>query len=227
MLLAIDTATQLLSIALHDGERILAECTLQAGRQHSALLAPLVKQVMAQLDIPVDQLSALAVAAGPGSYTGLRIGVALAKGMAAVNDLPLVPLNTLDLAAAAAQTPRQPDLPLIAALPAGRKRAIWAEYRHQGQAWQATRPAQINDWQALLATCAQPCLISGEITQAGLAAIKAARESGGQIQLAPASERLRRAGTLAELAWQRLRQSQDPRPFSAERVMPIYLQSPG
>ena len=46
MLLAIDTSTQLLSIALHDGQALLAECTLTAGRQHSALLAPLIKQAM-------------------------------------------------------------------------------------------------------------------------------------------------------------------------------------
>ena len=90
MLLAIDTATQIMSIALHDGEALHAECTLTAGRQHSALLAILIKQIMAQSSLPTDDLTALAVSVGPGSYTGLRIGVALAKGMAAVNDLLLV-----------------------------------------------------------------------------------------------------------------------------------------
>ena len=225
MLLAIDTATQLLSIALHDGERILAECTLQAGRQHSALLAPLVQQLLAQADIHASQLSALAVAAGPGSYTGLRIGVAFAKGMAQARDLPLVPLNTLE--ALAAQARRQTDLPLIATLPAGRSRAIWAEYERRQDSWQEARPPQISDWQSLLATCRQPCLISGEISSSGLEAIQAAQRHGGQIQLAPASERLRRAGALADIAWQRLRQSQDARPFPTERAMPVYLQSPG
>ena len=226
MLLAIDTTTQLLSIALHDGERILAECSLSAGRRHSELLAPMIQQVMTQQDLSANELGALAVAVGPGSYTGTRIGVALAKGMAAVNDLPLVPVNTLDVIAAG-QAGRTTDLPLIVTLPAGRKRAIWAEYRHQGEAWQETRPAEISAWQDLLATCSQPCLISGEIAQEGLQAITSAQERGMGIQLLPASQRLRRAGHLAEIAWQRLRGNQNEIAFRADQVMPVYLKSPG
>ena len=82
MLLAIDTATSLLGIALHDGDRLLAECTLTVDRSHSAVLAPMIKQIMERTGVAGDELTALAVSVGPGSYTGLRIGVALAKGMA-------------------------------------------------------------------------------------------------------------------------------------------------
>ena len=83
MLLAIDTATQILSLALHDGDTLIGESTLRAGRQHSALLAPLIERTLAQTGVGRNDLAALAVAVGPGSYTGVRIGVALAKGMAA------------------------------------------------------------------------------------------------------------------------------------------------
>ena len=226
MLLAIDTSTQILSIALHDGASLRAECSLIAGRRHSALLAPMIKQIMADTAAHINDLTALAVSVGPGSYTGLRIGVALAKGMAAVNDLPLVPATTLETIAAA-QDDRSFDETLIATVPAGRNRAIWAEYRRQDQSWQEQRPAQINSWQDLLATCSQPGLISGEIMEAGLRAIHAAMANGAQIHLLPPSERLRRAGYLAEIAWRRLRDSEAERPFPADKVMPIYLKTPG
>ena len=105
MLLAIDTATQALSIALHDGAALAAEHTLKADRRHSALLAPLIKQMMAQCDVTSGDLSALAVSVGPGSYTGTRIGVAMAKGMAAAAELPLVPVTTLETVLAAQAPP--------------------------------------------------------------------------------------------------------------------------
>lgn len=226
MLLAIDTSTQLMSIALHDGDRLRGECTLTAGRQHSALLAPLIEQIMTQTEVDADDLTALAVSIGPGSYTGLRIGVALAKGMAAVNDLPLVPVTTLETIAAA-QAGRQSNLPLIATAPAGRSRAIWAEYERKDDIWQEQRPPQISTWQDLLATCSQPCLISGELTETGLQEIRSANNNCAQIHLLTAADRLRRAGQLAEIAWTRLRACESERPFPADQVMPIYLKPPG
>ena len=225
MLLALDTSTQLMSIALHDGDTLWAETTLKVARQHSALLAPMIQQTLAQVKLAAEDLNALAVSVGPGSYTGLRIGVALAKGMAEARDLPLVPVSTLETILAAQG--RQAQLPLVAALPAGRKRVIWAEYQRREGTWQETRHPQISDWGQLLEACSQPCLISGEISAEGLAAIDAAGREGHGIELLPASERLRRAGTLAEIAWQRLRDSNDSAPFPASQVMPIYLKTPG
>ena len=226
MLLAIDTATQLLSIALHDGDSLLAESTVRVGRQHSSLLAPLIKRTMAQTALHTCDLSALAVSIGPGSYTGLRIGVALAKGVAAVNDLPLVPVTTLESVVAAYES-RQSDLPLIAVAPAGRNRVIWAEYQRGRERWSQLYPPQISSWEDLLASRSKPCAISGEITKAGLQAIALANEAGARVQALPAAERLRRAGYLAEFAWRRLRGCESERPFPAEQVMPIYLKTPG
>ena len=117
MLLAIDTSTQMLSIALHDGDALFAECTLRAGRQHSALLAPLIDDTMMQTGVCSKDLTALAVSVGPGSYTGVRIGVALAKGMAAPRNLPLVPVTTLETVVAA-QARHRDNLPLVATVSA-------------------------------------------------------------------------------------------------------------
>lgn len=224
MLLAIDTATETLSIALHDGEALLAECTLLARRRHSALLAPTIQRTLAQIDTGAADLEALAVSVGPGSYTGTRIGVALAKGLAAPRGLPLLPATTLETTVAAQSTPSD-DAPLIATVAAGRNRVIHAEYRWDEAAWMERRAPQISDWATLLAEYKRPIRLRGEVSAAGLEAIRQAQAAGAEIDLAPAVERGRRAGWLAEIAWRRLRAS-DAGEFPAERVMPIYLQSP-
>lgn len=226
MLLAIDSASQVLSIALHDGSALRAEWSLAAGRQHSALLAPMIQQLMRQAQIDTADLQALAVVVGPGSYTGLRIGVALAKGLAAVDDLPLAPLTTLEIVLEA-HAPSRYEWPLIATAPAGRSRVIWAKYAPGGATWILRRPAEISTWDDLLAACQPPVTISGEISSAGLAAIDAAQQAGAQIDLPPAADRLRRAAHLAEIAWRRLRDSQEARPYPAADVRPIYLKAPG
>lgn len=226
MLLAIDSATQILSIALHDGQALRAEWSLDAGRQHSALLAPMIQQIMRQANVDRADLQALAVAVGPGSYTGVRIGVALAKGMAAVSDLPLVPLTTLEIVLGA-HAPSRYTWPLIATAPAGRSRVIWAKYAPEGDTWVLRRPAAISTWEDLLSACQPPVTISGEITDAGLQAINAAQVAGAPIELPPAADRLRRASRQAEIAWRRLRESKEARPCPAADVRPVYLKSPG
>ena len=223
MLLAIDTATDILSLALHNGDVLLAECTLTVGRGHSARLAPLVDQIMAYSNVAAADLTALAVAVGPGSYTGLRIGIALAKGMAAVNHLPVVPLSTLDITAAG-QTFYDPQAALIALAPAGRNRVLSAEYRVQQGRWKAQSPIRLQSWEELLDSLEGPICLTGEINQQGLQQVQRAIAAGQNIRLLPPAERLRRAGFLAEEAQRRLRQSQD---YPADRVMPIYLKSPG
>ena len=224
MLLAIDTATQMLSLALHDGDALIAESTLHAGRQHSALLAPHIDDTMMQTGIRKEDLTALAVSVGPGSYTGVRIGVALAKGMAAPFNLPLAPVTTLETVVAA-QPRHRDDLPLVAAVSAGRQRVIWAEYRRVDEAWVERRAPQISNWEEILAHFACPIRVSGEVSSTGLATIELAQEAGAVIELAPAAERLRRAGFLADIAWRRLRAG-GMNAFPAEKVAPVYLKRP-
>jgi len=224
MLLAIDTATRLLSLALHDGDRLVAECAFAADKKHSALLAPLIKQILTQTETATSDITSLAVSVGPGSYTGLRIGVALAKGMAAPRDLPLVPVTTLDTIAAASRAANR-SLPLIVTVPAGRSRVIWAVYHCQGDAWRIASEMKLGSWEELLAACDMPWSLTGEIDKDGLRKVQMEREAGGQITLLPPAERLRRAGYMAQIAWQRLRGADD-KPFPADQVMPIYLKSP-
>jgi tRNA threonylcarbamoyladenosine biosynthesis protein TsaB len=217
-LLAIDTATQFISLALHDGQQLRAEQTWFSENHHSAELAPAVYALLQQAHLTPTDLSALAVSIGPGSYTGLRIGVALAKGIAAARQLPLVGISTLDIMAA-----QQPPTPgaLILVLPAGRERIVSARYHWRKGAWKQRGEAQNLDWESLFASIDAPVTLSGEIRPEALEAIAAVET----ITLSPAAFRLRRAGFLAEEAWTRLRASEDGSGFDAAAVAPIYVKT--
>lgn len=226
MLLAIDTSTRIISIALHSGETLLSECTLTIGRQHSEVLAPLIQQMMEQSDVAMDDLTAMAVSIGPGSYTGLRIGVSLAKGMAAVHHLPLVGISTLDTIAAS-QKFYNTRYTLVAVVPAGRGRVITNTYRGKKGRWEANGEPTIQTWDELLETFESQVYITGEISKSGLEAIEAAQADGKAITLIQPAQRLRRAGFLAEEAWHQLNEADGEHPFPADSVMPVYLNTPG
>lgn len=95
-LLSIDTATRISGLALHQGENLVAESFLHTAKTHSERLMPMILQILQNAGISFAELDAVAVAEGPGSFTGLRIGMATAKGIAQVRSIPLLGINTLD-----------------------------------------------------------------------------------------------------------------------------------
>ena len=94
-ILAIDTSTQVSSVAVASEEKLSAELTMQAKLTHSETLMPHIEQVLRMANLPKEKLEGIAVSIGPGSFTGLRIGLAAAKAMAYALDLPLVAVSTL------------------------------------------------------------------------------------------------------------------------------------
>jgi tRNA threonylcarbamoyladenosine biosynthesis protein TsaB len=108
MLLALDTATRFASFALHDGRAIRYEMSWEAGRQHTTQLMPRVVEALEELEVRPEALSAVAVALGPGSFTGLRVGMAIAKGLALARGIPIIGIPTLDILAAAQERRRAP-----------------------------------------------------------------------------------------------------------------------
>ena len=117
MLVAIDTATNYASLALHDGFKVRAEYTWEAQRRHTVGLLPRLVAALEQLGLGVEHLSGVAVTRGPGSFTGLRVGLAVAKGLALARGLALVSVPTLDVVAVAQGRDRRP---LCVVLQAGR-----------------------------------------------------------------------------------------------------------
>ena len=94
-ILAIDTATQVSSVAVASADKLAAELTMQAKLTHSETLMPHIKEVLRMANVRKEQLEGIAVSIGPGSFTGLRIGLAAAKAMAYALDLPIVGVSTL------------------------------------------------------------------------------------------------------------------------------------
>jgi tRNA threonylcarbamoyladenosine biosynthesis protein TsaB len=94
MLLSIDSSAVTASVALTDGDKIIKNEFMNTGLTHSETLLPMVKRVMQGVDY--KELDAIAITAGPGSFTGVRIGVATVKGLAFVNDTPCVSVSTLE-----------------------------------------------------------------------------------------------------------------------------------
>jgi len=235
MLLAIDTATDTASLALHDGFQVRVEHTWESARRHTVELVPRLLAALEQVGLGAEHLSGVAVTRGPGSFTGLRVGIAVAKGLALARGLPLVGVPTLDVVAAAQGRDRRP---LCAVLQAGRGRICVATYRWRTTyrwraagrplatgrwregGWSTREAPRLTTWQALVEETTDPTLFCGEIDPAGAEALAALGELA---VLLPAAARLRRAGFLAELAWHRLHRGETDDPAT---LTPIYLQYP-
>lgn len=103
MLLAIETATDVCAVALLDGERVVAARRTDTPRAHAARLAPMIAEVLAEAGLRAADLTTVAVSVGPGSFTGLRIGIGTATGLVLATGAALVPVPTLDALAGAAR----------------------------------------------------------------------------------------------------------------------------
>lgn len=157
--LAVETSSRAGGVALLDGERLVAEYLLDVSVTHSERLMSAVDRVLADARWTARDLAGLAVAVGPGSFTGLRIAVSTVKGLALALDLPIAAVPTLDAMAAALPWAALPVCPVLDA----RKGEVYASlYRWDGQAmrreWDylALTPA------ALAARLREPVLVVGD-----------------------------------------------------------------
>lgn len=128
MLLAVDTSTQWVGLALYDGIQVISEEVWMAQNHHTVELSPALSTLFKRSGVATLQLRALGVAVGPGAFTSLRIGLGVVKGMALALHLPVVGVPTLDILAAA--QPVQ-NLPMALVLQAGRGRLAVGWYRKQ------------------------------------------------------------------------------------------------
>jgi tRNA threonylcarbamoyladenosine biosynthesis protein TsaB len=214
MLLALDTSTRTVGVALYDGEQVLSEIAWVSKDYHTAELAPVVAEVLARPGVPVSELHLLAVALGPGSFTGLRVGLSLAKGLSLANHLALVGVPTLDVLAAA-----QPmlDLPMAALLRIGRGRLAVGWYLAVDGTWQPSRETEPLTAAELAQAIQQPTLVCGELTADERRLLARKRKN---VLLASPAQSMRRPAYLAEIGWQRWQAGKVDDPAS---LAPIYL----
>jgi tRNA threonylcarbamoyladenosine biosynthesis protein TsaB len=220
MLLAIDTATRMASLALYDEERgwILGEETWHSANNHTVELTPRLVRLLEQQGVAPVDLTGVVVSRGPGSFTGLRIGLSVAKGLALPGKLPIIGIPTLDVVA---QPHKSQPLPICALIRAGRGRFGVGHYlRHRGR-WRRRGPFRLATLAALCEEMKDPTLFCGELDASEVAQIRQQIGPGSEIATPAAS--LRRAAYLAEMGWARLSRGNFDDPA---QLAPIYLRHP-
>src|SRR5688572_10183430 len=99
LILSLETSAKVCSVAIHDDAKLITTSEIHIEQSHASKLAVLVDEVKTKAGIELNQLSAVAVSSGPGSYTGLRIGTSTAKGLCYALNIPLISIGSLELLA--------------------------------------------------------------------------------------------------------------------------------
>jgi tRNA threonylcarbamoyl adenosine modification protein YeaZ len=145
LLLALDTATPAVTVALHDGSVVLAQAGDRDARRHAELLAPAIERVLAEAGATPHDLTDVAVGTGPGPFTGLRVGLVTARMTASALGLRLHGVSTLDVLAAQAVTDGTvaPGEEFLVATDARRREVYWASYRQPAAEGEPALPERV------------------------------------------------------------------------------------
>ena len=219
MLLAIDTATRYASIALYEASGIVSEQSWRSDNNHSVEMVPAIARMLARQRTSPRSLTGVAVAKGPGSFTGLRIGMSIAKGLCFALDIPIVAIPTLDIITYAVG---DPGGPVFAVLEAGRGRICVAPYRFEEGVPAQEREIELVKASEWVVEAEEPTLVAGEVN-AELAERLLMQPNAVNIAISSVAGSLRRAGYLAELAWDRL---EDGTSDDLDSLSPIYAHYP-
>ena len=207
-LLAIDTATDQAGIGVFDGHR-LATRSWPGSRQQTTSLLPHIESLIEDVGIGLPDLGAVAVAIGPGSFTGLRVGLSVAKGLVLASGCALVGIPTLDVSAMPLV---EAGIPCMAVAPAGRGRVVWAKYEPGLTATPRNSPfAEFLE----SASETSDALVVGEVDDLHRSRLA---ESGVRVPSLAAG--MRQPGVLAELGWRRWQAGEVDDPILLE---PAYL----
>lgn len=218
MILAIDTATQYAGLALYHQDGLLAEETWFSGHNHTVEVMPRLARMLKLANLKATDLTALAVSLGPGSFTGVRIGLSLAKGLALPHKLPVIGVSTLETVA---YPLRSGGLPVWAVVQAGRGRIIAACYGEEDNQWQLIVEPFLTTIETLAHHINVPALCSGEIDEPSAQILL--RDSAQKASVVSPATRLRRAAYLAEIAAGRLDAGYQDDP---DALAPIYISTP-
>jgi tRNA threonylcarbamoyladenosine biosynthesis protein TsaB len=203
MLLAVDTSTAQVGLALYDGAQVIGEYAWRSSQRHTVELAPAIVELLSRSGVTMNDVNALGVALGPGSFTSLRVGLALVKGLSVSRHIPVVGIPSLDILANAQPVSK---LPLAVALQAGRGRFAFGWYKRSNpvdksskNGWQAQASPRVVNIEEIKVEVKSPSLVCGEFTSEDRQIL----ETNGELHLASPAQSVRRPAVLAELAWKR------------------------
>ncbi|MBN1306128.1 MAG: tRNA (adenosine(37)-N6)-threonylcarbamoyltransferase complex dimerization subunit type 1 TsaB [Anaerolineales bacterium] len=214
MLLAIDTSTAQVGLALYKENQVVGELLWFSRQHHTVELAPALAELMARVDHSMKAINVIGVALGPGSFTSLRVGLSLAKGLALSRRLPVIGVPTLDIVAKAQAVCEKP---LAALLQAGRKRIAVGMYAARGENWQSQGTAQVTTVDDFADGIKKPTIICGELSADERQRLSRKRKN---VLLASPAQCVRRPAFLAELAWVRWQNGERD---ELDTLAPIYL----
>ncbi len=197
MLLAVDTSTQWMGLALYDDELIIGEIVWRTHNHHSVELTPAVESLLKRSGVSMKDINALAVATGPGSFTSLRIGMAFIKGLSLALNLPVIGIPTLDITVAAVPVR---EIALAAVLQAGRGRLAVGKYKAVDNGWKKRGDPVVMTPAELEQDIKKPTLICGELNTEER---KTLARRWKNIELTEPALSVRRPAYLAQLAWNR------------------------
>jgi tRNA threonylcarbamoyladenosine biosynthesis protein TsaB len=215
LLLAIDTATRFAGLALYDGETVRSESYWYSHNNHSVELMPELVRMLDRQGLSAQDLAVIGVAIGPGSFTGLRIGLSVAKGLAQARDIPILGLPTLDILAFQHSEQRRP---IWAVIQAGRGRLCAALYRRYRGRWRQRGDLALTTVKGLAEQISGQSLICGELNREEM--IYISEHTDIDVVFASPSQSMRRPACLAELAWQRFQRGERD---ELATLSPIYL----
>jgi len=202
LLLAFDTATSAVTVALHDGAAVIAEESAADARRHSELLSLFIGKVLLSVGAGAGDLTAVAVGTGPGPYTGLRAGLMTARVLGSALGIRVEGVCSLDVVAVAAHA-EAAGHEFLVATDARRREVYWARY---GGAGQRIEGPQVG----------RPAEIPSGLPVAGEGPLLYPELAGQQL-----SARFPAAGDLATMAAARLSAGEPPQPAA-----PLYLRRP-
>lgn len=215
-ILALDTSAQTCSVAISDDNRIVAEKTLNKGLTHAKHIMGVIAAVETSAGLALQDMDGFAVTVGPGSFTGLRIGMSTVKGLAAATVKPVAPVSSL--AALAWQWEATTKM-ICACMDARRKQVYWAPFYHrEGRELERLGPDMVSAPAALPDRLNEDNVMIGDGALLYQKLFKSAL--GGQTQIAPPEKSHISASAVAMLG---LKAFQDHEAVSAQRLMPIYL----
>lgn len=218
MELAIDTSSAISSIALCREGEVVSELTWQSAQNHTVELVPSLVQLLERAKLKPSALQAIIVAKGPGSFNGLRVGISTAKGLAFSLNVPLLGMGTLEVEAYPFACTEQLLCPIHKV---GLGEVAAAFYQQDHNRWRCLEEVHLSTLDALCQRIQTETLFCGEILPDMAAEIQ---QKLGQRAIIPEPvARLRRAGFLAVLGWQRLVKGERDDPAT---LQPVYLRPP-
>lgn len=217
LILAIDTATMVSSVAVADENKLLAELTVQTRLTHSETLLPHIRQVLEMAGVEKKQLSAVAISLGPGSFTGLRIGLAAAKAIAYGLDIPIIGICSTEALAWHYPVPGVKVVPFI---DAQKGNVYSAVYSWQREGIREESPVQVYSLMEALKLCANQqsaVMAVGDMVQKKLLGRD---DLPANLKLAPSHMVMPRAANVAMAGLRRLSAGETD---SVMNLEPVYI----